>query len=110
MGASVPEITAKELKALMDDDNTPFILDVRNEDEYGKANIGGTLIPLGQIVARMDELEPHKDNLLVVHCRNGGCSAQAVKFLLAAGFTDPRNLVGGTLAWTRDIDSSLPIY
>jgi len=106
----IPEITVQELKELMDSDQKPFILDVRSEKEYAIANLGGYLIPLREIVERIDEIEPFKDDLLVVHCRSGGRSAQAVRFLCAAGFTDARNLRGGTLAWSQEIDSSVPMY
>ena len=109
-GPSVPEITVQELKAMMDEDRTPFILDVREEREYAVANLDGTLIPLQQLPHRLDELEEHKDALVVVHCRSGGRSAQAVQFMRARGFEQAKNLRGGVLAWSREIDPSMPTY
>lgn len=107
----VPEITVQKLKKLIDDNERPFILDVREEWEYSTVNLGGHLIPLKQLSDRLDELEPHQDeNLIVVHCRSGGRSAQAVRFLQAAGLTNTKNLRGGTLAWSKEIDSSYPTY
>ena len=106
----VPEITVQELKELMDTDKTPFILDVRERKEYEIANLNGHLLPLKQIADRISELEPHKNELIVVHCRSGGRSEQAVRFLIAAGFKDARNLRGGTLAWSMEIDPSMPVY
>ena len=107
---SVPEITVHELKALMDDDQTPLILDVREEQEYAIANLDGTLIPLRQLPHRLGELEDHKDALIVVHCRSGPRSTQAVQYLRAFGFEQATNLRGGVLAWSREIDPSMPTY
>ena len=107
----VPEITVQEFKQLLDEDKRPFILDVREEPEYSIANLGGQLIPLGELVDHMEELEKHRDDeLIVVHCRSGGRSAQAVRFLHAAGICNAKNLRGGTLAWSNEIDPSLPTY
>ena len=108
--SSVPEITVQELKTLMDDGATPFILDVREEREYEVANLNGTLIPLNQLPHRLEELEDHKDELIVVHCRSGARSAQAVRYMQSMGFDKAKNLKGGVLAWSRDIDPSMPTY
>ncbi len=107
---SVPEITVQELKALMDLGETPFILDVREEQEYAIANLNGMLIPLRLLPNRIDELEDHKDALIVVHCRSGPRSTQAVQYLRAFGFEQAKNLRGGVLAWSREIDPSMPTY
>ena len=106
----VPEITVQELKALMDADQTPLILDVREEQEYAIAHLSGTLIPLRQLPNRLDELEEHKDALVVVHCHSGGRSAQAVQYLRSLGFEHAKNLRGGVLAWSHEIDPSMPRY
>lgn len=107
----IPEITVQELKQLLDENKRPFILDVREEPEYRIANLGGHLIPLGELVDHIVELEEHcDDELIVVHCRSGGRSAQAVRFLHAAGLRNAKNLRGGTLAWSKEIDPSLPTY
>ena len=108
--ASVPEITVQELKALMDAGQTPFILDVREEQEYAIAHLDGTLIPLRQLPDRIGELEDHKDALIVVHCRSGPRSTQAVQYLRSLGFEHATNLRGGVLAWSREIDPSMPTY
>lgn len=107
----IPEITVQELKQLLDDNKRPFILDVREKPEYDIANLGGHLIPFGELVDHMKDLEKYcDDQLIVVHCRSGGRSAQAVRFLHAAGFRNAKNLRGGTVAWSREIDPSLPTY
>lgn len=95
---------------MMDADETPIILDVREEREYAVANLNGTLIPLRQLPYRLDELDAHKDELIVVHCRSGGRSAQAVQFMRSQGFEQAKNLRGGVLAWGREIDPSMPSY
>ena len=75
----VPEITVQQLKSLMDRNAQPFILDVREEWEYATVNLGGHLIPLKQLSDRLEELEAYQDDdLIIVHCRSGGRSAQAV--------------------------------
>ena len=63
----------------------------REEKEYKIANLNGHLVPLKKIVDRMNELEPYKNDLVVVHCRSGGRGIQATKFLQATGFTNVRN-------------------
>ena len=95
----------------MRDGNEEFVLlDVRKDWEYKIVNLGGKLIPLGELTDRLDELSGHEDDVVVVHCRSGGRSAQAVMQLQAAGFTKATNLAGGTLAWSREIDPSAPTY
>ncbi|MCL5005845.1 MAG: molybdopterin-synthase adenylyltransferase MoeB [Acidobacteria bacterium] len=105
----VPEITAKELKQMMDE-KKPFVLvDVREPHEYQICRIDGAkLIPLGDLPKRMHELNS-ADNL-VVHCRMGARSARAVEFLMKSGFKKIHNLKGGVLAWAHDVDPSMPRY
>lgn len=106
----IPEITVSELKALMDEDKRPFILDVRQPHEYEMGNIDAALIPLGDLPSRLVELEGHKEDvLLVVHCRSGGRSAQAVQFLRGMGYKGATNLKGGMIAWSKEIDSSVVV-
>ena len=108
--SDLPEITVQELKALQDRNETFLLLDVRKDWEYDIVNLEGTLIPLYELMDRLDELAGHENDLVVVHCRSGGRSAQAVMYLVASGFTNVKNLAGGTLAWSREIDPSMPTY
>ncbi|MEZ4703382.1 MAG: rhodanese-like domain-containing protein [Rhodothermales bacterium] len=108
--SAVPEMTVRELKDMMDRGETPFILDVRSEEEYAAANLNGKLIRLDTLPSRIDELEPYRDQLMVVHCRSGARSANAVQFLMANGFDNVRNLKGGVMAWSREIDPTMPTY
>ena len=105
---SVPEITVQDLKRRLDAGEDIVVLDVREPHEYQIANIGGTLIPLGELPARMHELD--SDREIVVHCRSGSRSARAVEFLQASGFEKASNLKGGIRAWAQEIDPSIPQY
>ncbi len=104
------EITVKDLKAKLDAGEDIQLIDVRMPDEWAVAKIeGATLIPLPQILQRMDELDSSKE--IVVHCKMGGRSARAIEALQRAGFDgEMANLVGGITAWSKEIDPSVPIY
>jgi adenylyltransferase/sulfurtransferase len=107
---SVPETTVQELKQRRDAGDPPFVLDVRKPYEAAIADIGADeLIPLDQLEDRLDELEAHKDEDIVVHCRSGARSADATKLLREKGY-NASNLKGGTLAWSKEIDDSVPTY
>ena len=108
---AVEEIGPKELKALLDSGNgdAPFVLDVRNPEEYEIARIEGTtLIPLPELPMRLDELDPSRP--IVVHCKSGARSARAVSLLKESGFTNVKNLSGGILAWADEVDPTLVKY
>lgn len=104
----VPEITAAELAQTLARENI-FLLDVRepHEVEIG-AIAGGILIPLGQLPARMAEVDLLKP--IVVYCRTGVRSAKAVTMLQQAGFKNARNLHGGIHAWADAVDATIPKY
>ena len=104
------EITASELKARMDAGEDIQLIDVRQPDEYAFSRIDGAkLIPLGEIVSRMNEIDPTRET--VVHCKMGGRSARAIEALQRSGFTGKlTNLVGGITAWSNDVDSSVLKY
>ena len=108
---NIPEISVRQLKALIDAGQRPFLLDIREPHERAIADLeGGTLIPMYELPQRIDELEPYRDESIVVYCRSGSRSAQVVQFLQAMGFENARNLMGGVLAWSREIDPSMPTY
>jgi sulfur-carrier protein adenylyltransferase/sulfurtransferase len=108
MASTVPEITPKELKSRLDKGDDLFILDVREPHEYQICNLGGKLIPLGEISRRAHELDSSRE--IVVHCRSGKRSAEAAEFLRTAGFRKLLNLKGGILAWSDEVDPSVPKY
>jgi molybdopterin/thiamine biosynthesis adenylyltransferase/rhodanese-related sulfurtransferase len=105
---TVPEITPRELKARLDRGDDVFILDVREPHEYQICNLKGHLIPLGDISRRVSELDSSRE--IVAHCRSGKRSAEAVEFLQRAGFRKIWNLKGGILAWSDEVDASVPKY
>ncbi len=93
-------ITVEELKSRLDAGEKLNIVDVREPHENAEFNIGGTLYPLGKVQTMMvDELEPFKDEELIVYCRSGNRSGQACLILDTLGFKNTKNLVGGMLGW-----------
>ncbi len=106
--ANVPEITVTDLKQRLDRGDKLYILDVREPHEYQICHLNGHLIPLGELPARVHELNSADD--IVVHCRSGMRSAKAVDFLRQAGFRKVKNLKGGILAWSDQVDPSVPKY
>ena len=106
--AVVPEISPRELKARLDRCDDLFILDVREPHEFQICNLGGHLIPLGELSRRVNELDSSRE--IVAHCRSGKRSAEAVEFLRSAGFRKVLNLKGGILAWSDEVDASVPKY
>lgn len=97
-------ITAEELKQRLDSGEKLNIVDVREPHEHEEFNIGGTLLPLGEIRAmQVDELEPLKEQELIVYCRSGNRSGQACMLLETMGFHNVKNLTGGMLYWQEKI-------
>jgi molybdopterin/thiamine biosynthesis adenylyltransferase/rhodanese-related sulfurtransferase len=108
MTDGIPEITATELKRRQDRGEKLFILDVREPHEYQICNLNGKLIPLGELPRRVNELDSSVE--MVVHCRSGKRSADAIHFLQTAGFKKLWNLKGGVLAWADEVDPRMPKY
>jgi molybdopterin/thiamine biosynthesis adenylyltransferase/rhodanese-related sulfurtransferase len=108
MTDGIPEITATELKSRQDRGEKVFILDVREPHEYQICNLNGKLIPLGELPRRVNELDSSVE--MVVHCRSGKRSADAIHFLQTAGFKKLWNLKGGVLAWADEVDPRMPKY
>jgi len=108
MTNGISEITATELKARQDRGEKVFILDVREPHEYQICNLNGKLIPLGELPRRVSELDSSVE--MVVHCRSGKRSADAIQFLQTVGFKKLWNLKGGVLAWADEVDPRMPKY
>ncbi len=104
------EITPAELAELLRSDERPFLLDVRNPYEVEIASIPGTdlVIPVDQLPERLSELDSSRE--MVVYCRSGARSGRAVELLKSAGFRKVRNMVGGILRWSDEVDPSVPKY
>lgn len=95
------DITVQELKERLDKGETLNLIDVREPNEYEADNIGATLIPLGDLPYRLDELDGLQDEEVIVHCRSGSRSAMAQTILEQNGFNNVRNVTGGMLAYRK---------
>jgi len=105
----IPEATPLELSQELGSGSPPRLLDVREPFELDIARIGNeTTIPLGELEARLGELDASLN--WVVVCRSGARSGNATQFLLQNGFKNVRNLRGGILAWGREVDPSIRPY
>jgi adenylyltransferase/sulfurtransferase len=107
--ASGSTITAAELKDMFDRGEDFVLVDVREPAEYEIVRIPGSrLIPKGELPGRLSELP--LDRPVVLHCKTGVRSAEALATLKAAGFANARHVQGGVLAWAHQVDPSLPTY
>lgn len=102
------EITVEELKAKMDGQEDFQLIDVREEFEYETSNINGEHIPLAEIILEKDKISHEKP--VVIHCRSGKRSAQAITLLEREGFDNLFNLQGGILAWRDTFDPDMQVY
>ena len=104
------EMTATELKERLDRGDDVQVIDVREQNEYDVARLPESkLIPLGQVVSRMSEIDPNRET--VVHCKGGVRSAKAIEALQRAGFEGRLiNLKGGITAWSNEVDPGVPKY
>jgi adenylyltransferase/sulfurtransferase len=108
-GSSEFEISATELKKKMDRKEHFVLIDVREPHEWEICSIpGARLIPKGTVPSRVNELNSADE--FVVHCKSGKRSAEIVDFLRKAGFKKVKNLSGGILAWSDQVDPSVPKY
>ena len=106
---AMEEITVRQLKEKQDRGDKFTLVDVREPHEYAIARIpGAVLIPLGTVAERAGELDP--DTEIVLQCKGGVRSAQALGILQQAGFKHLKNLKGGILAWSSEVDPSVPKY
>jgi adenylyltransferase/sulfurtransferase len=105
---SIPEITPAEFVARRDRGEPMTLLDVREAWELDVASVPGIVhMPMGEVAERVDEL--NRDQEVVVLCRSGRRSLEVARFLQQKGFKAV-NLAGGILAWSRDVDATIPTY
>jgi rhodanese-related sulfurtransferase len=105
---TVPEITPSEFVARRDRGDSLTLLDVREDWELGVASVPNIVhIPMGQVADRLQELDRNVE--VVVLCRSGRRSLEVAKFLQQNGF-NAVNLAGGILAWSHDLDATIPTY
>lgn len=93
-------ITAEEVKARLDAGEAINLVDVREPAEHAEFNIGGTLLPLGNIqTMQIDDIDALKNEEVICYCRSGARSGQACMMLETFGFTNVKNLAGGMMGW-----------
>jgi rhodanese-related sulfurtransferase len=101
-------ITVKELKEMIDKGEDFQLIDVREQSEFDAGNLKGVFIPLATVPQNVDKIS--KDKKVVVHCRSGKRSANAIAFLENNhGYTNLYNLEGGIIAWKNEIDNSVKV-
>lgn len=106
---TMKEIDVHQLKQRMESSDPFVLLDVREPAEIEVASLPGSVkIPLGELSGRLDELDRQAE--IIVHCKAGGRSAQALAILNEAGFTNASHVAGGINAWSTEIDSDVPLY
>ncbi|GAB3208905.1 adenylyltransferase/sulfurtransferase MoeZ [Nocardia tengchongensis] len=104
-------ITARELKEMLDAGKPVAIIDVREPVEWDIVRLAGaTLIPKDRILSGEALAELPQNTPIVLHCKTGIRSAEALAALKNAGFSDATHLQGGIIAWANQIDPSLPVY
>ena len=108
----IPQMSVKELKRKLDAKEDFLLLDVRESYEVEIATLNGQLIPVGELPNRVSELEAARQagQEVVIHCRSGARSQKAAEFLQQQGFKKVSNVAGGILAWSDEIDPSIPKY
>ncbi|MBI3509793.1 MAG: rhodanese-like domain-containing protein [Bacteroidetes bacterium] len=103
------EISVSELKKMRDNNEAFQLIDVREPHEVEIAEIGGELIPMGEILSQTEKIS--RDKPVIIHCRSGARSGTIIHALEKQfGFTNLYNLKGGILAWSKEIDSSVATY
>jgi adenylyltransferase/sulfurtransferase len=108
MKNGIPQLAVKELKRRIDAGEEVYILDVREPFEYKIANLGGRLIPLGEVAQRLSEIDRSRE--VVVQCKGGVRSQKAAEVLKQNGFEHVINLAGGIIAWAMEIDPTMKKY
>jgi len=99
------DISVIELEKRLSAGEKVNLIDVREVHEYEEFNLGGTLITLGELPNRVDEIEELKGQEVIVHCRSGMRSNAAKQFLMQQGFENVRNLLGGVIDWQANFGS-----
>jgi rhodanese-related sulfurtransferase len=103
------EVTAAELKEMLNKKENIQLIDVREAYEADIASLGADLIPMDEVMDNLDKIS--RDKKVIVHCRSGKRSGAVINALESQqGFTNLYNLKGGILAWINDIDPSMTKY
>ena len=106
---NIPEINVNDLNLKFTNNENFMLLDVRTDQEVFISKIQGSIhIPMNDVPLRLDELNKEKE--IVVQCKSGKRSAKVCEFLLNNNFSNVKNLKGGIIAWSEEIDSSIIVY
>jgi len=97
------DLTVQQLKEKLDKKEDFILIDVRENYEHEEFNIGGKLVPLGDLMTALPDLENAKEKEVIVYCRSGNRSGMAKDLLIGLGFKNVRNTLGGMLAWQEEI-------
>jgi rhodanese-related sulfurtransferase len=105
------EIDCQSVKALRDRGEPVVVVDCRTQGEWDVVHLDDAkFMPMHELADRVGELEPHRDQRVVVHCHHGGRSLRVVHWLRQQGFLQAQNMTGGIDAWAVEIDPTLPRY
>jgi rhodanese-related sulfurtransferase len=105
------EVSCQEVRARLDAERPPLLLDCRERDEYQLVHIADSrLIPMSELQTRVSELQAEREAEIVVYCHHGGRSLQVAYWLAQQGFAHVQSLAGGIDAWSVLIDPALPRY
>jgi rhodanese-related sulfurtransferase len=105
------EVNCQTVKSKLDAGGNLLLIDCREQDEYATAHIAGaTLLPMSELAQRVAELEPHKNDEIVIHCHHGGRSLRVTNWLRQQGFANVSSMAGGIDEWSQVIDPSVPRY
>lgn len=102
------DITVQELHQKLESGEKFVFIDVREPWEYDEFNLGAQLIPLNTLLTQLADLEDHKNDEIVLHCRSGSRSGMAAGVMTAGGFKNVRNLTGGVIAWQAAYGAQKP--
>ncbi|MBD3674561.1 MAG: rhodanese [Planctomycetaceae bacterium] len=105
------EIDCSGVKAKLDSEEDFLFLDCREQDEYDTVKIeGATLVPMSQIENRVEDLKPHEQKEIIVHCHHGGRSLQVTIWLKQQGFANVKSMAGGIDEWAQTIEPGMTRY
>ena len=105
------EIDVETLRNRLAAGDDLLLVDCREQDEYDLVRLDqAVLVPMSEFAGRVEELRPHQDREVVIHCHHGGRSLRVAMWLRGQGFSRVSSLAGGIDAWAERIDPSLPRY